>query len=143
MVHRIGTIRLLMIANTPSISVITAVAERRPPEFPVTFGTLHILRVLRQVPVKQPASSAVRTMWFKGVPFSLQSKATGMRLSFVEEPQPPMPTFDTMSGIIDLFYPITALAEVQDLLRSGKERFCYYWKSSDGLRCRAWLMASP
>ncbi|MEO8068899.1 MAG: hypothetical protein ABI599_14475 [Flavobacteriales bacterium] len=132
-----------MIVNPPSISVITAVAERCPPEFPMTFGTLHILRVLRQLPVKQPVSSAVRTLTFKGAPFSRQSKATGMRLSFVEEPQPPMPAFDITSGIIDLFYPIASLAEVQDLLRSGKERFCYYWRSSDGLRCRAWLMASP
>ena len=132
-----------MLASPPSISVITSVAERRAPQFPMSFGTLHILRVLRQLSVKEPISSALRTLSFKGVPFSRQSKATAMRVSFVEEPQPPMPTFDIATGTIELFYPITELAEVHDLLRSGKERFCYYWKSSDGLRCRAWLMASP
>lgn len=132
-----------MIASPPSISVITSVAERRAPQFPMTFGTLHILHVLRQLNVKEPLNGAVRMLSFKGAPFSRQSKATAMRISFVEGPQPPMPAFDSASGTIDLFYPMTSLAEVQELLRSGKERFCYYWKSGDGLRCRAWLMASP
>ncbi len=127
----------------PPISVINAVAERREPQFPMSFGTLHILRVLKQLPMKGQVAGALRTLVFKGVPFSHQSKATGVRVSFVEEPQPAMPTFDPTTGTIDMFYPITALAEVEDLLSTGRERFCYYWKSSDGLRCRAWLMASP
>jgi hypothetical protein len=130
-----------MQVSLPSISVINAVSERREPSFPMSFGTLHILRLIR--PVRMDNAGKQRVLQFKGVPFSRSSKATSLRIRFVDDERAPMPQFDAVSGSIDLCYPSTAISEVQDLLRSGRERFCYYWKSADGSSCRAWLMASP
>lgn len=125
----------------PAIAVVSSIGERSGPQRPVGFGHLQIVRLLRQVGTAGEDPSKV--LRFKAVPFSRSTRAKRVTIRFVEQPEAPVPQFDADHGVIELGYPSTAMDEVRDLLRSGRERFCYFWKSADGSGRRAWIMASP
>lgn len=130
-----------MTALPPPIAVVSSIVERSGPPGPVGFGQLQIVRLLRQV--RTVGEDPAKVLRFKGVPFSRGSKARSVTIRFVDQTEAPVPQFDDENGMIDLGYPSAALNEVRDLLRSGRERFCYFWKSADGSGRRAWIMASP
>lgn len=130
-----------MTALPPPIAVVSSIIERNGPPGPIGFGQLQVVRLLRQV--STAGEDPNKVLRFKGVPFSRGSKAKSVTIRFVDQPEAPVPQFDAERGVIDLGYPSSALNEVRDLLRSGRERFCYYWRSADGRGRRAWIMAAP
>lgn len=99
-------------------------------------GMLEVLRVGRMV---RKATDLLR---FEGVPGSKSSHVHGLEVSFVEG-EAPAPLLDAAKGIIQLFYPHRDRAEVEKMLVSRKQRYCYFWRSRDGGQRHAWLLSSP
>lgn len=100
-------------------------------------GRLHVLRVGR----KQVESTS--GLLFTGSPFSRGGMARSLQVSFVPGGAVvPPATFDEATGRIHLHYTDRDHPEVQALLQSRRSRLCYFWRSADGLRSRAWLVIS-
>lgn len=100
-------------------------------------GTLHILRVGRLVQ-EQPTG-----LTFSGSAFPRAGKAHSLQVTFVPTGTVvPPATFDEATGRIHLHYSDRDHPEVQDLLANRRSRLCYFWRSADGLRSRAWLVIS-
>ncbi|MBK6627124.1 MAG: hypothetical protein IPJ87_13115 [Flavobacteriales bacterium] len=99
-------------------------------------GTLHVLRVGRMVQELPPG------MVFTGSAFSRGGLARALRITFVPTGALPPATFDESTGTIHLHYADRDHPEVRALLQSRRSRLCYFWRSADGLRSRAWLLIS-
>lgn len=100
-------------------------------------GRLHVLRVGR----KQDDTST--GFLFTGSPFSRGEVARSLQISFVPSGSVvPPATFDEATGRIHLHYADRDHPEVQGLLEARRTRLCYFWRSADGLRSRAWLVIS-
>jgi hypothetical protein len=99
-------------------------------------GMIEVLRVTRLV------RKASDMLSFTGVPTSSSSSVRGLEVSFVEG-EAPAPGFDPVTGLLRLFYPQRERPEVERLLTSKRQRFCYFWRSRDGDQRHAWLLSSP
>ncbi len=55
----------------------------------------------------------------------------------------PKPLYDAAQGRISLYYPMADMPEVMGILKSRKDRLCYFWQTSDRKRTLAWLLAMP
>lgn len=99
-------------------------------------GLIEVLRVTRLV---RKANDVLR---FVGVPGSSSSSVRGLEVSFVEG-ETPAPGLDPVTGLIRLFYPQGERGEVEKLLTSKRQRFCYFWRSRNGDQRHAWLLTSP
>ncbi|MBL8001170.1 MAG: hypothetical protein JNL05_04330 [Flavobacteriales bacterium] len=125
-----------MAYQTPSVSVINAPADRQPAAPGRLPGTLEVLHV-RRTKVDQLGIS------MEGIPGSRSSKVRKARITFVPLGESvPKPMLDSEGGRMEMFYPEQERDDVMILLRSGKERLCYFWKDGKGDRVRAWLMAT-
>jgi len=100
-------------------------------------GLMEVLRITRRV---RSTDGGLR---FTGVPGSSSSRVRGLEVSFVEDGPTPAPSLDGVSGLIQLFYPKREQKEVQQLLESNRQRFCYFWRSRDNAFRHAWLLSSP
>lgn len=99
-------------------------------------GMIEVLRVTRLV------RKAADMLSFTGVPGSSSSSVRGLEVSFVEG-EAPAPGFDPVTGLLRLFYPQRERTEVERLLTSKRQRYCYFWRSRDGGQRHAWLLTSP
>lgn len=100
-------------------------------------GTLEVLRITKRLQLKG------EELVFAGVPGRQGSKARLVRVRFTEAVMPRPPRFDEGSGTIELYYPDRDHAEVQALLNTKRNRFCYFWRSAQGGQTHAWLLSSP
>ncbi len=99
-------------------------------------GALEVMRVTRAVP------TANGDLLFLGLPARSGSTARSLQVSFVAEGVLPAPTLDANNGRIRMFYPHKDHPEVQALLNSKRDRFCYFWRSAKGDHTHAWLLSS-
>jgi|JI9StandDraft_2_1071091.scaffolds.fasta_scaffold01370_5 hypothetical protein len=99
-------------------------------------GALEVVRITKQL------SSSATELVFVGVPARHGGQATSIQVSFTTEVLRPAPRFDPSTGRIHLFYPDRDHPEVQGLLNSKRNRFCYFWRSIKGGHTHAWLLSS-
>ena len=99
-------------------------------------GQLEVVRITKPLPAQGDE------LVFAGAPARDGSKARSIRVSFTADGQVHAPEFDASNGRIHLFYPDRAHPEVQGLLNSKRNRFCYFWRSSHGGHTHAWLLSS-
>ncbi len=99
-------------------------------------GDLEVLRITK--PVRSEGDALV----FAGVPMRQGAKARGVRVRFTPDFLSVPPRLDEASGLIELYYPHRDHPEVQSLLNSKRNRFCYYWRSKRSGQAHAWLLSS-
>ncbi|MBK8498314.1 MAG: hypothetical protein IPL52_05740 [Flavobacteriales bacterium] len=99
-------------------------------------GLIEVLRITRLV---RKTNDALR---FAGSPVSPRTRVRELEVSFVPG-DALAPVFDTVSGLLRLFYPERERSEVERLLTSKRSRYCYFWHSNDGEQRHAWLLSSP
>lgn len=99
-------------------------------------GALEVVRITKALP------SQNGDLLFVGSPARDDSKARSIRVSFITDDVLHAPEYDTATGRIHLFYPHRDHPEVQGLLNSKRNRFCYFWRSAKGDRTHAWLLSS-
>ena len=83
-------------------------------------GTLEVMRVTKAIP------TANGDLLFLGVPARTGSSARSLHVSFTQQSVHETPTMDPMTGRIHLSYPHRDHPEVQALLTSTHNRFCYF-----------------
>ena len=98
-------------------------------------GSLGVMRVMKAIP------TANGDLLFLGQPARSGNIVRSLQVSFREGPLP-APTLDQTTARIVLFYPHRDHPEVQALLNSKRNRFCYFWRSASGDRTHAWLLSS-
>ena len=99
-------------------------------------GQLEVVRITKPLPAQGGE------LVFAVAPARDGSKARSIRVSFTTDGLVHPPEFDAASGRIQLFYPDRDHPEVQGLLNSKRNRFCYFWRSSHGGHTHAWLLSS-
>ena len=99
-------------------------------------GELEVMRITKAVRSKNGE------LRYHGQPARAGSIARSIWVSFTTEGLPPSPEFDAETGTLHLYYPNRDHPEVQGLLNSKRNRFCYYWRSAQGDRTHAWLLSS-
>jgi hypothetical protein len=99
-------------------------------------GQLEVVRITKPLPAQGDE------LVFAGAPARDGSKARSIHVSFTTDGLVHPPEFDAASGRIHLFYPDRDHPEVQGLLNSKRNRFCYFWRSSQGGHTHAWLLSS-
>jgi len=99
-------------------------------------GALEVLRITRPLPAPNG------DLAFAGTPERDGGKARSIVVSFTADAAPHAPIFDASNGQIHLFYPDRDHPEVQSLLNSKRNRFCYFWRSAKGDQAHAWLLSS-
>lgn len=99
-------------------------------------GQLEVVRITKPLPTQGDE------LVFAGAPARDGSKARSIQVSFTTDGQVHAPEFDASNGRIHLFYPNRDHPEVQGLLNSKRNRFCYFWRSSHGGHTHAWLLSS-
>lgn len=99
-------------------------------------GSLEVMRVTRAIP------TSTDDLLFLGVPARAGSTARSLLVSFGEQAGLEAPSMDALTGRIHLHYPHRDHPEVQALLHSKRNRFCYFWRSASGDRTHAWLLSS-
>ncbi|MBP6390527.1 MAG: hypothetical protein KA175_02995 [Flavobacteriales bacterium] len=98
-------------------------------------GGLQILRVGRK------EHSGPDAIIFSGTPGASDSTARSVEVRFVPAGTAvPAPSFDVRTGRIHLSYDRRDHPDVIGLLNNRGARFCYFWRSADGTRCRGWLL---
>jgi len=80
---------------------------------------------------------------FAVVPARAGTVAKRIVVRFVDSVERPAPRIDKGTGTIELFYPRRDHPEVQQLLNSKRDRFCYFWESAHGKQAHAWILSSP
>ena len=81
------------------------------------------------------------TLVFTGTPGTSGRKARSVEVRFVPPGSVvPAPSFDPITGRIQLSYDRRDHPDVVGLLNNRGTRFCYFWRSADGNRCRSWLL---
>lgn len=99
-------------------------------------GALEVMRVTKAIPTTSG------DLLFLGVPARHGSSARSLQVSFSAEGVLPAPRMDANNGRIHLHYPHKDHPEVQALLNSKRNRFCYFWRSANGDQTHAWLLSS-
>ncbi len=99
-------------------------------------GALEVVRVTKALP------SEDGDLLFAGAPARDGSKARSIQVSFTTDNAVHAPEFDATTGRIHLYYPRRDHPEVQGLLNSKRNRFCYFWRSAEGGHTHAWLLSS-
>lgn len=121
-----------------------------PGRMPFGLGRLEVLHIsraigtLRQPTKGDPEESFVRaSLQLEGRPGSSRSSVRRARVAFVDpSAPPPLSRVDPARGLLQLYYPISAYTALEELLRSGRERFCYCWLSPDSTRSLVMMMAT-
>lgn len=98
-------------------------------------GALEVLRITKAI------RKQGEELLFAGAPARHGSKARRVRVRFSNERM--APSFDAESGTIDLWYTHRDHPEVQALLNSKRNRFCYFWQTLESGHTHAWLLSSP
>ncbi|HRD53199.1 MAG TPA: hypothetical protein PKY96_11190 [Flavobacteriales bacterium] len=80
---------------------------------------------------------------FAAAPARAGTVAKRIVVRFVDSIERPAPRMDASTGTIELYYPRRDHPEVQQLLNSKKDRFCYFWESAHGKQAHAWILSSP
>lgn len=99
-------------------------------------GALEVMRVTRSIP------TASGDLLFLGVPARHGGIARSLQVSFAKDAALPAPRLDISNGRIHLCYTDKDHPEVQALLNSKRNRFCYFWRSTNGERTHAWLLST-
>ncbi len=121
---------------TPTVSVISSTAKNAPAGYGHKPGMLEVLHVRK-------AKVQGDTVSMEGFPGSRTSKVRHAKVTFVPAGSTvPAPMLDETAGRIDMYYAESERDEVLQVLRSGRERLCYFWKDGHGTRVRAWMMAT-
>lgn len=109
-------------------------------------GELHVLLVrsaeLRERNDGADAPEVRIVAELNGVPGSARSRLRSAALFFItDEGAVPRPSFDARKGRAELWYPMTEMATVLDVLHAKGEQTCYLWRSANGEHAIAWLIA--
>lgn len=99
-------------------------------------GALEVMRVTKAIP------TANGDLLFLGTPARAGSIARSLQVSFATDDVLPSPSLNPENGRIHLYYPHRDHPEVQALLNSRRNRFCYFWRSAQGDHTHAWLLSS-
>lgn len=122
-----------------AFSVIEHVTAESRPFAP---GTLQIVRLLQRLrlPSRQTGQQQEELV-FAAKPGSRNSSIRRVHIVFMENggAELPAPELAEELATIRLFYPITELHKVTAMVVRRGARFCYFWRSADAARVRAWL----
>lgn len=122
-----------------AVSVIEHVSNDSKPFAP---GNLQIVRLLQRL--RRPAKRASQwpaELMFAAKPGSRNSSVRRVHLVFMDETETTLPAPELADELatIRLFYPIAELQRITALLAGRTAHFCYFWRSADASRIRAWL----
>lgn len=108
-------------------------------------GRLHVMVVrhaMRERQVHDEKNGTRIVIDLEGSPGTQGSRARAARLCFVPPGQLiPSPNFDHRTGRMELYYPVSEVGAVLEVLHQGRERVCYLWQDRAGVRSLTWLMA--
>lgn len=119
--------------------VIEHVAATSKPFAP---GNLHIVRLLHQVrTTARNGGQGHDELVFAAKPGSRNSSIRRVHIVFVEEGGTglPAPELHEERATICLYYPIPEQQHILALIQRRGAHFCYFWRSADASRMRAWL----
>ncbi|MEZ4808394.1 MAG: hypothetical protein R2815_13100 [Flavobacteriales bacterium] len=73
-------------------------------------------------------------------PASRSSSVHWVHFRFQDASDPlPAPELEYAFDRIRLYYPLDQFDQIQQVLRTYRDRFCYFWQAGDASRVRAWL----
>jgi|GEM_PF-1273074 len=122
-----------------AVGVLEHVAASRKSTMPYEPGRLEVVRLLRETHRTDVAASDVDIV-YAARPASKRSRVSHVHFHFRSGPgELPAPSLDKTSDTVSLYYPKNELDAVLNVMRSHKDRFCYYWEAADASRMRAWL----
>src|SRR5262249_7098127 len=106
-------------------------------------GHLQMLRLLRERVMDRSASGPTELV-YDARPASGNSPVHQVRIVFEPEGAPiPQAELEPQEHLLKLHYPASELERLRQLLRSGRDRLCYFWQGSTPTRVHAWLFTSP
>ncbi|MFT3884271.1 MAG: hypothetical protein QM724_02220 [Flavobacteriales bacterium] len=107
-------------------------------------GQLQMLQLLRERAVTLVRSGNVLAeLVYDARPASGQSPVHHVHILFrSEEDLLPAPELDLGERRLKLYYPANELERLRNLLRSRKDRLCYFWQGATPARVHAWLFTS-
>ncbi|HEX2616624.1 MAG TPA: hypothetical protein VHL57_03725 [Flavobacteriales bacterium] len=106
-------------------------------------GHLQMLRLIRER-VVAPTADALTELIFDARPASGHSPVHHVHIVFSpENAVVPPAELEPTAHRLKLYYPASELDALRKLLRSGKDRLCYFWQGATPSRVHAWLFTSP
>jgi len=108
-------------------------------------GHLQMLRLLRERVISAGRSAGALTeLVFDARPASGSSPVHQVRIVFEPDGAPiPQAELEPEEHLLKLYYPASELERLRQLLRSGRDRLCYFWQGPTPSRVHAWLFTSP
>jgi hypothetical protein len=127
--------------DAQAVRVLDNVSASRSATLPHQPGRLEIVRLLRELRSSDvPGIPGAVELVYAARPASKRSQVHAVHFIFAPADQPvPASSLDVATASIHLYYGLHELEGVRGTLRSRKDRFCYFWQTSDGTRMRAWL----
>lgn len=108
-------------------------------------GHLQMLRLLRERSSSiTRAENAYAELVYDARPASGNSPVHEVHIVFSPENTVlPPAQLELEERRLNLYYPASELDHLRKLLRSGKDRLCYFWQGATPSRVHAWLFTSP
>lgn len=127
--------------DAQAVRVLDHVSATRSATIPHQPGRLEIVRLLREIrSAEAPGIPGSVELVYTARPASRRSQVQAVHFIFAPADRPvPAPSLDVDTASIRLYYGLHELAGIRETLRSRKDRFCYFWQTTDGTRMRAWL----
>jgi len=122
-----------------AFSVIEHVAAEGKPFAP---GSLQIVRLLQRLRLTTRKDGVHgEELVFAAKPGSRNSSIRRVHIVFMDDGGAglPAPELAEELATIRLFYPIAEFQRITALVVRRGARFCYFWRSADATRIRAWL----
>jgi hypothetical protein len=107
-------------------------------------GTLHIVQLGQRLRTMAAHDREVREeMVFAAKPGSRSTSVRRVHIVFLNEDGTSLPAPELIDeqATIRLFYPIDAVERIKAMVLRRGVRLCYFWRSADASRVRAWLFS--
>lgn len=108
-------------------------------------GHFQMLRLLRERTAGLTRTGNIfAELIFDARPASGNSPVHHVHILFsADGTEPPPAQLELAERRLKVYYPASDLDRLRKLLRTGKDRFCYFWQGATPARVHAWLFTSP
>lgn len=129
----------LTIDNEGSVTMIERLGRAGNHRTPYGPGTLEVGKLLHRRP-RSASKDHVTELVYAAKPGSKTSHIRWVHFLFQDGPaELPAPELEIEEGRIRMFYPLDQFDRIKDLMRTHRDRFCYFWQAADSARVRAWI----